>query len=317
LALLLSTFQPSCRHPSTPNRIVVATSQGGALGFASELIKQRGIDKKRGLAVDFRLFSPDQGELALFNRVVDAGYFGPVSAAKANLEGRAITLFGAALLNHYSIVVKPGSPIKTFDQLKGRRLGTVERYTGGYTSLATVFAVRGLDLERYCTVITGSPTALTSFLERGDVDAIILFEPQTSILTARGAVRVVATVRQLWADVAHQQPLLLLGLAAQRDWIDRNKDVASALAASYYEAFAMIREDKSVFEAEWAKKVLGIRSDQELAAVEKALPLAYPSGWDAIAVRAANLQLEKSVTLGLLRGVPPNPIFITLDKTGR
>src|SRR6266481_119260 len=88
------------------------------------------------------------GRAAVVLRRADAGIFPVVSAARVNLIGEKIRLFAPALINHNSVVLQKESTATRLADLKGKRIGTLDRISMTYTSLATVAKMQGLDLEQ-------------------------------------------------------------------------------------------------------------------------------------------------------------------------
>lgn len=294
-------FVPAARARKL-RKVSVSSTSAGAAGLISNIIKDHGIGRKEGLDIDFKYFDPAKGEEAVFFRTVDAGIFAPISAARANLKGQKIQIFQPIMLSHFSILVRPNSPARTLEDLKGKRLGLLARVSAMYSSLATIVAMRGGNLEKDYRLSFGTPQALTAFLLRGDVDAIGQFEPNTSKLLVNNEAREIATFNDLWRSETGQ-PLLIIGIAAHKDWIDRHLDAARDLGRAFAEGVRMLKENPTRIMAE-QEKFLGIKSEKELREVTARMPQIYVDGWTPKLLENTKLLLRKNVAFKLLQALP-------------
>ena len=126
--------------------IFSSTGAGSAVGLLSEVIKKNRLDERNGVALDIKYFDPAAAEQAVLLRRADAGIFPVISAARVNLLGERIRLFAPALINHNSLVVPKGTIATRLADLKGKRIGTLDRVSMTYTSMATIAKMQGLDL---------------------------------------------------------------------------------------------------------------------------------------------------------------------------
>src|SRR5712692_9603357 len=154
--------------PSPPEKAVFASpAPGTAVGLLSEVIKENRLDEHNGIRLDVKYFDPAATEQAVVLRRVDAGIFPVVSAARVNLNGEKIRLFAPALINHNSVVLQKGSTATRLADLKGKRIGTLDRISMTYTSLATIAKMQGLDLEKDFKLTLSPPPVLMALFSRG------------------------------------------------------------------------------------------------------------------------------------------------------
>lgn len=146
----------------------------------------------------------------------------------------------------YALVVKPGSPVRTAADLKGKSVtfmkGTVLHYF-----IANLLEKNGLSLKDIKPVqATGFGTGL---LDKGAADAVILTEPFLTELEQAGKIRVIATGADytpgfnylVASDAALADPakakaigdLVARAAKAQRWQREHVKDAAPALAKQY------------------------------------------------------------------------------------
>src|SRR5713101_9675459 len=213
---------------SPPEKVVFASpAPGSAVGLLSEVIKENRLDERNGLLLDVKYFDPAATEQAVVLRRVDAGIFPVVSAARVNLIGEKIRLFAPALINHNSVVLQKGSTATRLVDLKGKRIGTLDRISMTYTSLATIAKMQGLDLEKDFKLTLSPPPVLMALFSRGELDALVIFEPLVSRLTSQGY-REMMRLDAFWREQTGE-PMVALAIGAHQDWIASHADAARKL----------------------------------------------------------------------------------------
>lgn len=315
LVLLLLVLFPN--RPPDSKTILVGTSQGGVLGFASDIIRALNLDSKCGVSLDFKYFSPEDAENALLNGAVDVAYFSPLSTVRANNIGHNLRLFGPALNDHYSVVVQQDSPYTSLDQLRGKKLGILSRTTGGYSDLSIIWAKTGGSVEKDFILVTGKPPILVNFLLTGAVDAILLFEPQVTNLIADEKARRLISLQDLAKQAGLSSPILMLAFAAQEEWLNQHRPQAAGLLCAYYSAFDLIRSDPSLFLPTRVKEILGIENPAVISALQELLPPLYPTVWNQQTRTEILDLLQEAQQLQLIDSHPNDKIFEVLDATHR
>lgn len=308
---MLSAWMPALAEATaSPDKVIFAsTAPGSAVGLLSELIKEKKLDERNGLLLDIKYFDPAATEQAVILRRADAGIFPVVSAARVNLVGENIRLFAPALINHNSVVLQKGSTANRLADLKGKRIGTLDRISMTYTSLATIAKMQGLDLEKDFKLTLSPPPVLMGLFTRGELDALVIYEPLVSRLVSQGY-REMLRLDPFWKEQTGQS-MIALGIGAHEDWIKSHEATARKLLKTLMDAVALIQANpKGV--AEEHRKSLMIEADQQLARLAERLPQLYPSGWNASVVANMNSLLRKNVELGLLQAMPKNEIFVIL-----
>ncbi len=296
--------------PPPPEKAVFASpAPGSAVGLLSELIKEKKLDERNGILLDVKYFDPAATEQAVILRRADAGIFPVVSAARVNLIGEKIRLFAPALINHNSIVLRKGSTANRLVDLKGRRIGTLDRISMTYTSLATIAKMQGLDLEKDFKLTLAPPPVLIGLFTRGELDALIIYEPLVTSLVGQGY-REMMRLDGFWKEQTGQS-MVALGIGAHDDWIKSHPGASRKLFKTVMDAIALIQSDpKSV--AQEHRKSLMIERDEQLARLAERLPQLYPARWDPSVIANMKSLLKKNVELGLLQAMPKDEIFVIL-----
>ncbi|MBI2371679.1 MAG: ABC transporter substrate-binding protein [Deltaproteobacteria bacterium] len=308
LGLLLT---PGAAPLAAPlDKMVYATAAGGAAGIQTAVIKARRLDERHGILLDLRPFNPAEAEFALLYKKVDTGFFAPTSGVRANLKGSRLRFIGPSLYSHYSLTAHKNVQARRLEDLKGKRIGTLDRVSGGYNALAVLCRMLGLDLEKDFRLTIGTPPGLMTFLQRGDVDAANLFDPLTTKLILDGH-REVVRLSDLWMQLTGK-PMVLTYLAAHQEWLDANRDVARRFVKTMLDATAVMRSDPNVFEEKLVRDQIKPRTAQELDMVKERMPKIYPTTWDQSLVDNGKLLLQKTVEVGLLERLPEEEMFVIL-----
>jgi NitT/TauT family transport system substrate-binding protein len=290
--------------------VLAVPGAGSTVGLLAEVIKSERLDEKNGVALDVKYFDPAAAEQAVMLRRADAGVFAVVAAARANLAGTRIRLFAPALVNHNSVVVAKGVTATELADLKGKRLGTLDRISMTYTTLATIARMKGLDLERDFRLTLSPPPVLMGLLSRGELEAVVIFEPLVTRLIGEGH-REILRLDDVWRKETGQ-PMVALAIGAHDDWIRRHPEAARRVFRTIRDGIATIQKrPRPMIEAH--REFLGAKTDEQLARLIERLPRLYPSAWDRALFETMTLVLRKNVELGLLKELPKDELFVSLD----
>ncbi len=309
-----TTVAPTSATPSAADvaasggarTVTFASTSSGAVGLITEVIQKKGIDAKYGIKLDVKLFDPAAGEKAVLLKQTEVGLFPLVSAARAAAENVPVVIFAPMLYNHEYTIVREDSPYKSMADLKDKKIATLDKISGVYTSAQVFSKEVGGDFEKDYHIITGPPPAVISFLERGDVEAIIMHDPLVSNMLATGKYRQILAYSEEWKRMTGQ-PMFMIGLAAHRPWIEQNKAVAGSLNKMVLDATRYIVQHPEVFEEN--KKFLGLR-DAAVKLAEKRMLSIYPDHWDANLIRNAKHIIDRAVELKIVPEAPKQDIFL-------
>ncbi len=295
---------------ASPEKVIFASpAAGSAVGLLTEVIKKKHLDEHNGIALEFKYFDPAATEQAVVLRRVDVGIFRVISAVRVNLAGQRIRLFAPALINHNSVVLQKGTAASRLTDLKGKRIGTLDRISMTYTTLATLAKMQGLDLDHDFKLTLSPPPVLMGLFGRGELDALVIFEPLVTSLVADGY-REMLRLDDLWRKETGQ-PMVALAIGAHEDWIKGHPETARKVFRTVTAAIAAIQKDPKAIVEEHRASLL-IKTDQQVARLTERMPQLYPTRWDRALVENMELLLRKNVELGLLEGMPKDEIFVIL-----
>lgn len=295
----------SAQNGGTISIDFAASSGASSTGLLASVIKDEGLDAKHGLNLRIREFSPDQSEQALLTGQVDAGFFGVVSLAKIRSEGRDLVFLAPLQTNHGAVIVQKDSPYRSLQSLKGREIATLEPVSGLYTTMQVLASELGLSWERDFKLVSAPPPGLIAFIEKGEVDAIVHFEPNTSKLLATDKYRDVMDLSKAWEERTGE-PLFMLGLAASGAWVEDNPEAARRLTATIRETTRLLSRDEELI----ARHLRQFDLEPEVVDVaKKRMSEIYISESTESSADNARMILERAKELGIIEEVP-DPIFV-------
>jgi len=243
---------------------------------------------------------PGKMQVQLIAGSLDVGFFGPVGLAALRARGHDIVLFGPGTINHSVWLVKHDSPFRQPADLKGRKIATQPETAETYQQARTAAALAGLDLKRDFQVVQGSSLANVALFERGDVDAVIVLEPTATRLVAQGA-RQIARVSDMWRNASGDATdPFLVGLAAQRRWVDANRTVATQLARAFAQANAQIATHPAVLREIHDDIGIKAQEQQALDLAPTRMRSIYSTLWNAAVWRGMDKQIETAIAVGIL-----------------
>lgn len=203
-------------------RLRVGLLAFGTASWVIETLEAQGLDAANGLdVVPVELASSDAARVAFQSGAVDAVVSDLVFAGRRAAEGRP-TVFAPFSAAEGAVMVPAASPIASLADLKGRRIGVAGGALDKSWLLlrAEVARRHGIDLAREAEPIFGAPPLLARQLERGDLDAALLYWTWSSRLETKGF-RPLSRVGDLARGFGTAGDVALIG------WIFRGEDVAA------------------------------------------------------------------------------------------
>jgi NitT/TauT family transport system substrate-binding protein len=293
---------------SKPVRITLPTP-GSAGSVWRPAIAKLDLNALDGIGIDWIGGDPGQMQVQLAAGALDVGVFGAVGLANLVNRGSNIVLFGPALNNHGRWIVRGDSPYHKPADLVGKRIATQPETTETYQQARIAASLYGIDLKRDVEVVFGPPTQNLALFGRGDVDGVIVLEPTATRLIGGGA-REIARVGDMWREATGEPgDPFLVGLAAQRTWLNANRELATRIARLFAVANGSLRRDPQLF-VEFHSD-MGLRDDEKTAIdlLPNRLSDVYPSRWDPSVWKVIDRQVDVAVKIGVLGQYPARPLY--------
>ena len=283
--------------------INIATSAAGQSGYIAALIENKGLDTKYGIKITNMMMDFTEAANAVKLGRTTASAMQPSTAVNLVKSGADIRLIAPQIWSGNSWLVKKDAPYKSLGDLKGKKIGNFARVTGAYFFSAVIAKERKLDIEKDFQNVPAETGALIALLERGEVEAINMFEPHTTRLVMSGRYRVL-----LDFDIELEQifgaPPLKSTVGMLKETIDKQPQIVKAVRSAYADAVQMIKagQDEDFFKSK-AKELFNLSTPEEIAAGIKQNKANFADKWGEAFFQSQNKILQSGISLGLLPNI--------------
>lgn len=202
--------------------------------------------------------SPTDGKNAVVTGTVDFGIYGLAAATLGAAAGEPVVIVGAACNRGMAIVVAASSSIKTFADLRGKRIGVWPGSTQDVVFMDRMAAEK-LTLNDV-QVVRVSFSDMAPSLARGDLDAYVGAEPAAGISLANETGRVL--------EYPYSTPTgsLNMVLTSSEAMLQKNPQTVRALLKIHRAASEYAMSDKEAFITTAMRSLGQQRKSIELAA---------------------------------------------------
>jgi len=213
-----------------------------------------------GVHVEWKTFNagPEAIE-ALFAGAIDILYVGPSPAINGYVrsQGDALRIVAGVASGGAGLVVREGSGVERFEDIKARRVATPQKGNTQDVALRCLMKERGLvsrdkggDVEIFH--ISGGDQ-ITAFVKE-QVDAIWTVEPWLTRLGSEANGKILFEEGEFWPDGKYATTVLV----ARRKFMEENPDLVAAWVKSHVELIDWINENytqaKQLFNEEFARE---------------------------------------------------------------
>lgn len=308
-AVLLSAFAvaPVAAHALDKVKVVIPQQSVFVLSWMGA--KDAGVFKKHGIDVDIDA-RPFAGFLAgLPAKVCMVTTYSGMDAVSKMNEGMDLVVIGGGLTVAQDIFVPKNSPIKTVEDLRGKRFGVWSTGAGAFKAIrAALIDGYKLDITKDTKMVQVAAPALFKMAETGKVDAMLNISSFTIAAAAEpDKFRSLFSANEYWKKKTGY-PIVWSGpLVAWRSWVDENPDRAKRLAAAVEESFRRLRDPKNFNQA--VKKfgaLAGVTKPAEIATYKKwfSEKRIFLAQWNKKVADAQWKFLEMAKSHGILKTVP-------------
>ena len=283
--------------------INVATSAAGQSGYIAALIENKGLDAKYGIKINNMMMDFTEAANAVKLGRTVASAMQPSTAVNLVKSGTDIRLITPQIWSGNSWLVKKDAPYKSFGDLRGKKLGNFARVTGAYFFSAVIAKEKKLDIEKDFQNVPAETGALIALLERGEVEAINMFEPHTTRLVMSGKYRVL-----LDFDIELEQifgaPPLKSTVGMLKDTVEKQPQLVKSLRSAYMDSVQMIKsgQDEDFFKLK-AKELFNLSTPDEVSAGMKQNKANFADKWGDAFFQSQNKILQSGISLGLLPNI--------------
>lgn len=287
----------------TPQPVNIATSAAGQSGYIAALIENRGLDVKYGIKINNMMMDFTEAANAVKLGRAIASAMQPSTAVNLVKSGTDIRLVTPQIWSGNSWLIKKDAPYKSFADLKGKKIGNFARVTGAYFFSAVIAKERKLDIEKDFQNVPAETGALIALLERGEVEAINMFEPHTTRLVMSGKYRVL-TDFDIELEQIFGAPPLKSTVGMLKETVEKQPALVKAIRSAYGDAVQAIKngQDEDFFKSK-AKELFNLSSPQEIAAGLKVNKANFADKWGEGFFQSQNQILQSGISLGLLPNI--------------
>lgn len=249
-------------------------------GIASNVMIEQGFDKKHGIDVDYTAYPTLDGLFtAIRGKEADVGFGGWTAFAQFRSKGFPVTMiFPVGRGVTLDIIAPADSGINSFEDLKGKRIGSYAGAAGTATVLFRVIAKNyyGFDPAEDGNLQYAGPGLLPSLIEKGELDAALLFDPLAAKSVAADNFKSIANLADLYKQHVGDD-FLWIGYASNDDFIAAHPEALSAFVKAWIEAVEYVRTHPEVFDAYGAQ----LKMDEKGIALLRERVLAdYTTRWN-------------------------------------
>jgi ABC-type nitrate/sulfonate/bicarbonate transport system substrate-binding protein len=308
IIIALGSFAPV--HAQSLQTVNIATAAAGQSGYIAALIDAKGIAAKHGLKINNLMMDFTEAANAVKLGRAIASAMQPSTAVNLLKSGTDIRLITPQIWSGNSWLVKKDSPYKSLADLKGKKIGNFARVTGAYFFSAVIAKEKKLDIEKDFQSIPAETGALIALLERGEVEAINMFEPHTTRLVLSDKYRVLLDF-DVELEKLFGAPPLKSSVGMLRETVEKQPALVKAIRGAYVEAVKMIKagQDKDFFEAK-AKDFFNLSTPEQIAAGMKQNRQNFADLWGESFFQSQNKILQSGISLGLLPKVNLNELWV-------
>jgi ABC-type nitrate/sulfonate/bicarbonate transport system substrate-binding protein len=285
-------------------KVNLASLKAGATALPTLVIKKYKFDEKNGVKINWTVFaSPPAVERAsaLGTVPINPGVSTPALIRYRNEGKRLVAIYSSFRSNHY-VVVRKDSNIKTFADLKGKKVGIYGWQVGSVAALQTVARKRyGINMRKDLKVVVSSPPALNALLLRGEVVAISQVDPLVTKLLLTGKARQLLSIGKETEQVTGK-PFVVILTVASEDYAAKNPEIVKSVVRAYKEAYNYIKGHPEVYQETGFAKLLGVKPTKEVNELlaKRFTPL-YINRWDKEVVEGIDATYKIFKEYGILK----------------
>lgn len=300
--LTLALAEPALAGQALPT-INIATSAAGQSGYIAALIENKKLDVKHGIKINNMMMDFTEAANAVKLGRTTASAMQPSTAVNLVKSGTDIRLITPQIWSGNSWVVRKDAPYKSFGDLKGKKIGNFARVTGAYFFSAVIAKEQKLDIEKDFQNVPAETGALIALLERGEVEAINMFEPHTTRLVMSGKYKVL-TDFDIELENIFGAPPLKSTVGMLKETVEKQPALVKAIRSAYGDAIQVIKagQDEEFFKSK-AKELFNLSTPEEITAGLKQNKANFADKWGESFFQSQNKILQSGISLGLLPNI--------------
>ncbi len=329
-SLLLVILLAACAQaPQTANAPTAVPTQaelpvvkiqaldGGVTTAVAKIIEAQGFDKANGFKGEFLQVGGDASIQFMLQRNSDVSFdCDLITPALLRSQGYKISTFYPIATQDATLVVRGDSPYQTAEDLKGKLVGHDGLESGTMTAAQILLkAFHNIDIEKDYSLQLTEEAALMRLLNRGDLEAIFLGQPEVLISeTTYGTRSVWGPAGEEWT-AKHGGHILNISMCAYEDWLVQHPDLARGVMGAWDDALAWIKADPSRLGQPPFPDIFGIEEPKVMQGFVDLVAKSeyFTNSWTEEDVKAGNDFLKFAADIGtIIQSVPENSV-VRLD----
>jgi NitT/TauT family transport system substrate-binding protein len=241
---------------SAQDKVRVGLSSVSATNGSIWVAEDKGLFRKHGIDVEVIVVGGG-GARVVSSLVAGDLHFsvgGGEGSVRSQLRG-ADTVIAASSLSKGLQRIMARPEIKTYQELKGRRIGITQYGSAAHLVLLLMLKKWDMRTDQVQILQVGSSPAMLASLDKGGIDAAVLTLPTFFVAEDRGYRTVGDPVTM---DIFYLQNTL----ESTRNFLRKNRDVSLRFMRGYIEGIAYFKKNKSE-SLHVMRKKLRIQSEQE------------------------------------------------------
>lgn len=243
--------------------VEIGLPQDGVFGLGGYYILDNKLDRKNGFIMKPRWAGVAEIQRLMGIKAVSLGLAVSEVALRANLKDIPIRLLQPYQVSHNFVLVRKESPYKDIMQLKGKAVALTPETTALYNLFDYLMKKRGVNIESDLKLKKLESGVIIAVLEKGDVEAAVLWEAHVSRLLATGRYRSIMGFREEQDKLFGGKPVFLSYIGVLDNWEKQNPQLVPKVRAAFAEASREVQDDEAHFRKH-AKQLFGLEKAEEL-----------------------------------------------------
>ncbi len=244
---------PAAKGEPVHIRIAV---QPGTQVWPIQVIEKLGLDKKYNFILDKKEYASPTAKVTAFKTgEVDIAPNSWLPTVQARVQGtKMFTVFSMYGVTN-DVLVRKDSPYQTLRDLKGKKIGNFGGPSAVTAAILRIGAIKdyGFDPWKDAKIQEGAAPLLASLLEKGELDAALLQDPQVTMMLASGKFRSIARLDELYQKATGDR-ITVLGIAAMEPFAKEHPAVVTNFIRAYIEAVKYMRTNDQIWQ-DFAKEL--------------------------------------------------------------
>lgn len=290
--------------------VVHGATEGGTTGVITSIMASQNFAQDHGIELQLEQFTspPKVQKQLVLNDDIPTGYMGSIMATRMYAENKPTQLVGPYMYYHAYIVAQSDGAVQEPEDLRGKKISYANEAADAWLKFVVLLEeAHGISPDEY-EFVQSAPPAAVSLLDRGEVDAILSFEPILTKALTQYDFDVVFSPREAWRE-REDFPLTTVDLAWTQSWYEDNASAGENLANALLDTQQYLSENiERVVEEN--RDVFGFENQDQVDLGKERLNEIYPTEWSEEEFINSEIQMvEKARDLDLIDAEPTEEIF--------